>query len=150
FSPLDTKWKLFERKDGIATSVKIIDFPFNVSRQALNRVETYEPAPTKKNLVDTFTKILLENYSPAALLINEKGDIIYINGKTGRYLELNSGEAVMNIHRMVKEELKYVLVNAIHQARLSKNEVSVEDIKVKEEKDYRLVSLKVSLLENTQ
>jgi len=35
---------------------------------------------------------------------NEKGDILYINGKIGRYIEINSGEPNMNIHRVVREE----------------------------------------------
>ena len=149
FTPLESKWKLFERKDGIATVGKMIDFPFHVSRQSLSKVEVMETTPAKKTLAETFNKILLENYAPPSILVNEKGDIVYINGKTGKFLELNSGEAIMNVYRMAREELKYVLSNAIHQARSTKSEVNIEDIKLKEEKNFRLVNLKISLLENT-
>jgi two-component system CheB/CheR fusion protein len=55
-------------------------------------------------------------------LINEKGDILYSNGKDRQFLELPSGEAAMNIHKMAREELRYVVGNIIHQARNSKIE----------------------------
>src|SRR5690606_8325457 len=121
----------------------------NVSRQPLLKTEHYETAPKKKSLADTFNKILLENYAPASLLVNEKGDIVYINGKTSKYLELHSGEAIMNVYRMAREELKYVLSNAIHQARANKEEICVEDVKLKEGESFRMVTIKVNLLENT-
>ncbi|MEJ6981793.1 CheR family methyltransferase [Pedobacter sp. P351] len=149
FVPLDTKWKIFERKDGLAILGKMIDFPFNVSRQPLIRPEVNEPTPKKKTLADTFSKILLENYTPASILVNEKGDIVYINGKLSKFLELNSGEAVMNVFRMAREELKYVVSNAIHQARLNRSEVKVEDVKLKEDSSTRLVTVKVKTLDNT-
>jgi two-component system CheB/CheR fusion protein len=149
FMPIESKWKLFERKEGIATVGKMIDFPFHVSKQPLGRTDVSDSLPRKQTLADTFSKILLDNYTPASLLVNDKGDILYINGKTGKYLELNSGEAVMNIYRMAREELKYVLSNAIHRARSTKNEICIDDIKLKEEGSMRLVSIKVSLLDNT-
>jgi two-component system CheB/CheR fusion protein len=55
----------------------------------------------------------------------------------------------MNLYRMAKEELKYVLSNAIHQARATKNEVYIEDIKLKEEQNIRLVNIRINILENT-
>lgn len=149
FSPLDLKWKIYERKDGIALVGKMIDFPFNVSKPPLQRQEINEMAPKKKSLADTFNKILLENYTPASILVNEKGDIVYINGKVSKFLELNSGEAQMNVFRMAKEELKYVVSNAIHQARTNKEEVKIEDIKLKDEKNVRLVTVRVKSLDNT-
>jgi two-component system CheB/CheR fusion protein len=149
FSPLESKWKLFERKDGASTVGKMLDFPFHISRQPMARTEVTDAVPQSKTLADTFNKILLENYTPASILINDKGDIVYINGKTGRYLELNSGEALMNVYRMAKEELKYVLSNAVHQARASKAEVFLEEIKLKEEQNTRVINIRINLLENT-
>ncbi|MCW3077760.1 MAG: Chemotaxis protein CheR [Bacteroidetes bacterium] len=99
FKIIDAKWRIAARNESGATLNRIIDFPFNIStnRQPIS----VELKQTKKSsLQDRFHKVLLENYTPAAILINEKGDILYINGKTGKYLELSSGEAVMNIHHV--------------------------------------------------
>jgi hypothetical protein len=38
------------------------------------------------NLKSQTDALLLQHYSPAAVLTTDKGDIVYINGKTGKYL----------------------------------------------------------------
>jgi len=148
FAPIDPKWKLFERKDGGFNSGKMMDFPFHVSRLSNNALkkDDGEKSTGKKAMADTFNKILLDNFTPASILVNEKGDILYINGKTGRYLELPTGEATMNIHRMAREELKYVFGNIIHQAVIQKGSVNVNDIKLKEDKEVRVLNLKAEFL----
>ncbi|MBS1503688.1 MAG: PAS domain-containing protein, partial [Bacteroidetes bacterium] len=149
FVPIDAKWKIFERKEGASAMGKMLDFPFNVSKQPVQIFKMDESKPVKKRTIgESYNKILLDNYTPASVLINEKGDILYINGRTGKFLELNSGEAVMNINQMAREELKYALSNAIHQARIQKTPISVNDIKLKEGGHNRLVSLKVEMLQD--
>lgn len=149
FHPVQPKWKLFERKEGPATMNRMLDFPFHISTHGVHalRTDLSDRSTKKTSLHDTFIKILLENYTPASLLINEKGDILYINGKTGRYLELSPGEAVMNIHRMAREELRYALSNAIHQARQHKGMVTINDIRLKGKEEQRMVNLRVSYLD---
>jgi len=149
FSAVEGKWKLFARKEGTISLTKMMDFPFHVSRPPLLKNELVEALPKKKILADSFSKILLEDYTPTSVLINEKGDIAYINGRSGRFLELNSGEAVMNIYRLAKEELKYVLSNAVHQAKNAGTEICIEDIRLKEEDRQRVVNLRVRLLQDT-
>ncbi|WP_345950709.1 chemotaxis protein CheB [Mucilaginibacter sp. PAMB04274] len=150
FSAIDPKWKIYERRDGAPIMSKMVDFPFNISKQALHlyRVDEPEKPIKKKTLAETFSKILLENYTPASVLINGKGDILYINGRTGKFLELNAGEVTMNINEMAKDDLKYPLSNAIHQAGSQKDTINVNGIRLTEDGKVRLVDLKVSQLQN--
>jgi two-component system CheB/CheR fusion protein len=151
FTSVDPKWKIYERKDGSSFAGKMIDFPFNVARHLpTNTVKTddMDKSAGKRSVADTFNKTLLENYAPPAVLVNERGDILYSNGRTGKFLELPSGEAAMNIHKMAREELRYVVGNIIHQARTRKSEVTIDDIKLKEGNQTRVLSLKASTLED--
>jgi hypothetical protein len=43
------------------------------------------------NLQALADQVLLQNFAPAAVLINAEGDILYINGRTGKYLEPAAG-----------------------------------------------------------
>jgi two-component system CheB/CheR fusion protein len=43
---------------------------------------------------------------PAAVLVNDKGDILYISGRTGKYLEPAAGKANWNIFAMAREGLR--------------------------------------------
>ncbi len=148
FAPIDPKWKIFERREGSVSSPKVIEFPFNITKQIIGIDKQAEAKTAGKNsLSDSFNKYLLEHFTPVSILVDDAGDIIYVNGKTGRFLELNSGDAAMNIYDMIKEELKYVLRNAIYQARVQKTDILINDIKIKDDQDTRLVNMKVSLLE---
>jgi two-component system CheB/CheR fusion protein len=149
FNTLDGKWKLFERKTGVSGAGKMIDFPFNISNQSGRNVksENIAKASSKAVLHESFSKFLLEHYTPVSILIDDKGDILYVNGKTGKFLEINTGEGIMNIHRMAREELKYVLGNAIHQVFRQRNEVAFPEVKIKEDGKVRLIGFKVTYLD---
>lgn len=148
FKAVEPKWKIFERKEGEPNS-RITDFPFHVSKpqNRVIRVDDSAGIPNKKTAEDVFNRILLDNFTPASVLVNEKGDILYSSGKTGRYLELSSGEAIMNIHKMAKEELRFVIGNIIHQAKIQKELVEIADIRMKDEKQDRLINLRACQLQ---
>jgi two-component system CheB/CheR fusion protein len=150
FRAIEPKWKLFERKEGEPNS-RITDFPFHISKPQTKtiRVEDLGHTGNKKSAEDVFNRLLLENFAPASVLINERGDILYSNGKTGKYLELPGGEAVMNIHKMAKEDLRYVVGNIIHQAKIQKELVEITDIRLKDENQSRIINLKACLLQET-
>jgi len=147
FNDVDSKWKLFERKEGVAAIGKLLDFPFHVASQ--DRITKTElPAKTRKAnpIAEHFNKVLLASHTPPSLLLNAKGEIIYVNGSTGRFIQLQPGEAVMNIHRMIREELKYVLGNALHQVMANKSKVEISDVKLKDQHKATLVSMVVEYL----
>lgn len=133
FQLMDPKWKIYERKEGVKHLGKMIDFPFHVADIPTKPTKEIKEGPFVKNvLAESFHKILLEEHTPASLLLNQKGDILYINGRMDKYLRVNSGEGVMNIYKMVREELKYVIGNAIHQAGAQQSLVEFTDFKVLE------------------
>ena len=76
-------------------------------------------------------KIILQSYSPNCVIISGNGDIVYIHGRTGKYLELTNGEAKMNIFEMAREGLKQELPALIRKALSSKKSLTSEGIKVK-------------------
>ena len=61
-------------------------------------------------------------------------------------MQINSGEAVFNIHRLAREELKYALGNALHQVWENKNKVEVADIKIKETDLIYMVAFRVDYI----
>ncbi|WP_313785888.1 CheR family methyltransferase [Sphingobacterium pedocola] len=148
FNIVDSKWKLFERKEGVSSMGKLLDFPFHVANQdKLAKTDVAIKSGHKNPIAEHFNKLLLDNHTPPSLLLNDKGEILYINGKTNRYIQLHPGEAVMNIHRMIREELKYVLGNALHQAQSSRARVEISEIKIKELDKVLLISFCVEYLQ---
>ena len=61
-------------------------------------------------------RALLDAYGPPSVVITAEGDIIYVNGRTGKYLEPSSGKVNVNVFAMAREGLREELGVAIHNA----------------------------------
>ena len=71
------------------------------------------PAATLRELTE---RALLEQYAPVGALVDERGEILYLHGRTGQYLEPAPGEAGLNILKMAREGLRHELTAALHKA----------------------------------
>ncbi len=86
---------------------------------------------------------LLAHFAPASALVTRSGDILYIYGRTGRYLEPCEGEANVNIVRMAREGLRQRLGTALHRAATHRKTVRHAGLRVKTNGDCALVDLSV-------
>ena len=59
-----------------------------------------------QNIQSLTEQLLLQQYTPPSVLVSDKGDIIFINGHTGKYLEPAAGRANMNIFAMTRDGLR--------------------------------------------
>ena len=92
-------------------------------------------------------KALLSHYAPPCVIINEKGDILYIYGRTGKYLEPFPGEARMNIYDMARKGLKSELPIAIRKTLTYKKEVVCKNVKVLTNGEYQTINLVIKPME---
>ena len=74
------------------------------------------PQTPPANLQSQADLTLLKHWAPVAVLVNERGDILYINGRTGRYLEPAAGKANWNVHVMARPGLRVALADALYRA----------------------------------
>jgi two-component system, chemotaxis family, CheB/CheR fusion protein len=88
-------------------------------------------------------RALLEHYSPVGALVSERGDILYLLGRTGRYLEPTPGEASLNIFRMAREGLRGDLTIALHRAVSLGILIRHPGLRVKSDSDFTTVNLTV-------
>ena len=127
FAPLAGKTRLYRRLVSALTT-EPIEFPITfVPAQPGAPVNPLKPTANLQTLAD---QLLLQTYSPAAVLTNDKGDILYISGRTGKYLEAAAGKADWNLFSMAREGLSYELRNAFQKALRQKETVKLENISV--------------------
>ena len=130
FSTIDGKLKIFKRSKSTSISPELIDFPSSFARNKQNNTEIQLPVIPSQNIQTLANDILLQHFSPPGVLVNEKGDIIYISGRTGKYLEPAVGKANMNIFAMLRDGLRNDFPSAFRQALLKKEQVVLRNIKV--------------------
>jgi len=129
FTPLDIKMKIFKRAS-TPLSPEFFDFPVAFSRTKPLIAENQIPAKVNINIQTLADQLLSNHFSPAGVLVNETGDIIYISGHTGKYLEPAVGKANMNIFAMLREGLRNEFPVAFRKAILKKEVVYLRNVKV--------------------
>ena len=149
FTPLNNKLRIFQRTPSVLRS-EPIDFP---SSFAPPLPDGTEPRPILKNnlsLQALADQLILDHYAAPAVLANDKGNILYVSGRTGKYLEPAAGKANWNIFAMAREGLRYELGNAFHKALEQKTPVVVAGLKVGTNGGQLHVSLTVQRLEQPE
>ena len=74
-------------------------------------------------------QLLLQYFAPASVLVNFNGDILYITGRTGKYLEPAAGKANWNIFAMARDKFRYDLPVAFRNALKSYAPVKLHHVK---------------------
>ena len=146
FETIDNKLKIFQRSQTSLSPV-LIDFPSSFARNKQNSTENQKPVIPPQNIQSLANELLLQHFSPPGVLVNDKGDIIYISGRTGKYLEPAVGKANMNIFAMLRDGLRNEFPSAFRQALLKKETVILRDIKVGTNGGTQLVRVNMQYLD---
>jgi two-component system CheB/CheR fusion protein len=129
FTPLVGKSRIFRRTESILRPEPIV-FPSAFSAGPPVGSEArlgVKPPASLQSLAD---ELVLQRYAPPAVLTNDTGDIFYVSGRTGKYLEPAAGKANWNLFAMAREGLRHELTRAFAEALRRKEGVSLHGLKV--------------------
>jgi two-component system CheB/CheR fusion protein len=115
FVPLDGHSRIYRRLDQPAVAVH--------EDAAVGKAT----GPNLQMLVD---RLLVLRFSPLGILCNTKGDILYVSGRAGKFLEPAVGEPSVNVLAMAREGLRCELSSAFTKVLRMERPVTVRDIKV--------------------
>ena len=149
FASLDIKSRLFQRRESLVSADQLA-FPasFVPAHPGVNKeLKMLKPAPNLQTLAD---QLLLQHFSPPAVLTNEKGDIIYISGRTGKYLEPAAGKANWNIFAMARDGLRFDLGSAFQKAIRQKKAITIRGLKVGTSAGSQCVDITVQAIEDPE
>lgn len=142
FRPIDQKARLYRRlESGLEPGT--VEFP---SAHAVDRDNTRvvpQKAALQGNLQEQAEKLLLQRFAPPAVITNDKGDIVFINGRTGKFLEPAAGKANWSIFAMAREGLRYELMSAFQKAVRSKLPVEVNGLAMGGENEALTLDLSI-------
>jgi len=147
FEETDQKLKIYKRT--ISPLLRdLIDFPSSFTRSKKEASYILSAPIVIDNIQSLTDQILLQRFAPASVLVNEKGDIIYITGKTGKYLEPVAGKANWNIYAMAREGLQHELPGAFRKASQSIDPVVMHNIKIGTNGGTQFVDVTVQRLQS--
>jgi two-component system CheB/CheR fusion protein len=129
FEVIDAKLKIFKRSL-LPRGSRLLDFPSAFSIINKTKPQMNSPKKIVENIQTLADQILLQQFSPASVLVNDKGDIIYITGRTGKYLEPVAGKANWNIYAMLREGLRIVFPATFQKALKTYEPLKINNVKV--------------------
>ena len=101
--------------------------------------ETPDPAPSHAEL----HRRALESWLPPSVLIDAHGDILNLSDGAGRYLEHRSGPPSPKLLANVSPALRQDLVNALHAARQSQQNITLRHLRTDRSGVVRRIQLSV-------
>lgn len=146
FIEIDNKLKIFKRPLSYL-SPELVDFPSSFYHNKTILTEKPKIQKTVENIQSLADQILLQRFAPASVLVNDKGDILYITGRTGKYLEPVAGKANWNIYVMAREGLRQELPGAFRKAMQSFDPIILRNIRVSND-STQLVEVTIQRLES--
>lgn len=148
FTPFPGKSRLFLRRESALKHHDLIDFPSRFMATPLDpfKPTDRQPRSTGTNFQLLAEKLLLGRFAPVAVLVNDSGDILYISGRTGPYLEPAAGKANWNVFVMAREGLSFELTKAFQQARRQSEPVTVRQLSVSTNAGPHRLDLTVEIL----
>lgn len=147
FTTLVARSRIYKRNEQTAEPGSVV---FPVRRRVPSHTPPQElsvssPIPpmsaataTSPNLQTLADQVLLQAYSPAAVLVNAAGDLVYISGRTGQYLEPAAGKANWNLHVMLRPALRTPIAVALRQALQDRQSVVVNALPLSPDRPDRL------------
>jgi two-component system CheB/CheR fusion protein len=143
FVPVDTKWKIFKRKaPAMEKAAEYVPPPFYEVIYGRKESRAKEELVQAK-IRQLAERVILEHYAPPCVLIDEKYNILYFQGKTDVFLSPPTGEPTFNILNMVREDLRYKLGTTLHQAVRQKKSIVSEGMPIKRDDRILTVVLQV-------
>lgn len=147
FTAIDRKLKLYQRREDIRGAQRAALGRFLTAMAADVPVQAARVRPAgvgKLPLRELTEQALLQEVVPAAALVSANGDILYLHGRTGLYLEPAPGEAgVNNILKMAREGLRGDLARALHKVAADRKTVRCPNVQVKTNGHFTTCSITV-------
>jgi chemotaxis methyl-accepting protein methylase len=129
FAPFNGRFRLFQRKEpGVRREV--IEFPSSFSAVPPRGPEARPATNPPLSLQSLADQLVLQRHAPPAVLVNDRGDILYISGQTGKYLEPAAGKANWNLFAMARDGLRRGLSGACQKALRQEDAVTVSGLDV--------------------
>jgi PAS domain S-box-containing protein len=145
FSSPDKKWKIYQRRE-VMVSAERLRFPASFTPALRDTTGERIRDVGQARIPDLAEKIFLDSYAPTFAVIDEKYRLIYVRGRTGKYLEIASGQPNLSILDMAREGLRAELASAVYRATSEKKSIVHEGVRIRYNGGFQSVNLTVAPL----
>ncbi|MEL1245925.1 CheR family methyltransferase [Flavobacterium sp. DGU11] len=148
FKPVLKAGKVYARRQASGRQVHKVMLEMEASSQ-----QPSGKGPVSVPAADDFVKsgqaVLLADFTPASVIINDNMDIVHLNGNVTPYLQLVSGLPTFSLLKIVRKELAFELRNIVRKAKDLNISVVKTGIPFKSGTDLLDVTIEIRKLSQT-
>ena len=146
FEPLDSKWKVYQRKEGLSSGIAGYSKGGQHERSEEPRPDAGQQLPALTDIQTLAEKAILDGYAPSGVLVNDRYEILHFVGRTEKYLVPPMGRPSFNILSMARQDLKYKLTTVLNKAFREKTRTTQKGVRVKLNGSFTVVDITVGPL----
>jgi len=145
FALVDRKQKIYAKKHAaLGTRLDLGGAaPLVPNSLGRGRPPRARPPGKEETTVSGMNKLILDRYGPPGVLVDADFRILRTRGRTGRYLELATGEAKLDLLHMLREGLLYGVRTALRDARSRGERVRKEGLESRSNGDTQRCSSRI-------
>lgn len=129
FAPIDSKARIYRRLDTVPRAEPMA-FSIDARSSQMDSLPEQTTLQPSGSLQSQAEQLILQTFSPSAVLVNNQGDILYISGRTGKYLEPAAGKANWNVFAMARDGIRSGLTSAFRKALAETEPQTVTNLRV--------------------
>ena len=144
FKQKNRKWKIYETTGTAISTRSMMESTLSWAGE-----ETMKDTPVpisrihETNMAELTRRALLQEYAPPSVVTDEKGNLLYVYGDTGKYLRPAPGQVSLSVIEMAREGLEFDLRTAIHTASIQKKPVFCKNLQVRTDGGFEDVDLEI-------
>ncbi len=149
FNEVDSKLKIYKRSI-LSTSIDLVDFPSSFYKTKKTESEIKRQYKRADSIQSTAEQILLDRFAPSSVLTNKNGDILYITGSIGKFIEPVAGKANWNINVMAREGLKEIIPSLFRNTLRSFEPITAQNVRIGINGGTQLVNITMQCIESPE
>jgi two-component system, chemotaxis family, CheB/CheR fusion protein len=147
FETINKKFSMYRKREAKAGPRPAVQFPTKTPRLESARSENKTKAQADRGeglgVAQATERMLLKKHTPACVVVDRDGNILYIHGRIGKYIEQPEGKPSLQIVDMAREGIRFALVSILRKAASSGEEVRHERLRVSTNGGYQELNLVV-------
>ena len=112
-------------------------------------IETLEKVDLLTGLGEKVDHLIISEYGPAALLVNNNLDILVFRGDVSSYISPESGAASFNVAKIIRKELRAQILSQLYRAKKEKKDFK-ETVQYKQKGQSKTVNMEIRPLDTPQ
>jgi two-component system CheB/CheR fusion protein len=149
FRTVDTRWKIYQLreggKEGLVPTLSM-ETGLQDNKKRLPRVQRFHRRPAHDEVLEMICRSLVETQNSSCIVVNEQHQLVYVFGDTQELVSFPTGQASLDILKLVPRALALALGTTLHRAAREESLIAYNGVVLQSGDSVQTVDIRVRRL----